>query len=101
MTYEYECPTCKNTLEVIKPVSELERQELCPTCLLPMERLISRSLFSMGNMEAQYNWAFGKVIHNKRELKNAVAEHEDKKGVKLVEVGTDNMSSIKKQRQKY
>lgn len=40
MTYEYICDKCGYTTEVIKPVSEINREEL--HCDTPMRRIISK-----------------------------------------------------------
>ncbi len=101
MTYEYECKTCDFRLDITKYVKDLERSELCPRCLLPMGRLISAGHISMGNMDPHFNYAFGKVIRSKSDIKNEIARKEGETGVKLQEVGNDTMKSIKKKRKEY
>lgn len=40
MTYEYQCVVCGEVIEVIKPVAEMDREEL--HCNTPMKRIISK-----------------------------------------------------------
>jgi putative FmdB family regulatory protein len=39
--YSYQCKSCSHTEDVHKPIAEYQRQEPCPKCQQPMERLIA------------------------------------------------------------
>ena len=41
MTYEYNCIKCKESVEIIKPISELHRLEKCKKCGTKLIRVFS------------------------------------------------------------
>ena len=41
--YQYTCPACGFSKEVVKPMSEIDRPEYCPKCQAPQERIIQPS----------------------------------------------------------
>jgi len=41
MRYEYQCKDCIKTVEVSKPISQIDRPELCETCGKEMRRAIT------------------------------------------------------------
>jgi hypothetical protein len=51
--------------------------------------------------EAHHNHAFGKVVHSKRDIQNEIARIKGETGKEIVEVGSDNLKSIKKKRKAY
>lgn len=60
MIYEYECPGCSKTQDVIKSVKEFDRVELCE-CGRPMQRKFMPKIHtSFGTFKAGYYHAFGK-----------------------------------------
>lgn len=100
-TYEYQCPKCMTIQEITKWLAELDRDEECPECAgVHMHRIMSptRSNTSNCQFEAHFNHAFGKVIKSKSNIKDEMLKYKDKTGREVVEVGTDNLSSIKKKR---
>ena len=101
MIYDYWCPRCGKHLDVIKPVSAIDNEEICEKCSLAMVRVIHAVLGNVSNFPGGYNPAFGKTLLSKRDLKNAVVEHEYKTGQRLEEVGTDKMQSVKFKRKEY
>lgn len=74
--------------DVIKPVSEYKKKELCPFCETQASRVFTAPHFSVDKTQAEYNPAIGKVIKNKRHLKYEV----DKRG--LIEVGNEKPKKI-------
>lgn len=103
MIYEYQCPKCHAVTDVHKPMSQYDTEEKCPGCVDEvMFKLFSAPLFHGEKaFDAKWEPAFGKVIHNKREQKNTIAALNDKNNMRIEEVGTDNLSSIKKKRKEY
>jgi putative FmdB family regulatory protein len=39
--YEYFCPSCRQVVELIVPMSRLREQAYCPDCSMPLEKVIS------------------------------------------------------------
>lgn len=50
--YEYECPKCKNTFEVLKRITD-DSLELCKICRVNMVKIISQSTFHLKG----FGWA--------------------------------------------
>ena len=101
MIYEYGCSQCLKTLEVVKPVSEYDTIEHCPTCKNVMMKVFSSPQINVQKLEPHFNHAFGRVIHSKRDLQDQIRRENGEKGRNIVEVGNDKLSSIKKQRKEY
>ena len=40
--YEYHCPSCKSTFELLRPMSQSGEQASCPKCGKPAEKTVSR-----------------------------------------------------------
>lgn len=105
-TYQYECPNSKcayTEREIIKPLSALDDEERCTLCNEVMVRLISAVQISPSAkpFEAHHNHAFGKTITSKHQIREEQARYKGEKGRELVEVGTDDLSSVKKVRKQY
>jgi putative FmdB family regulatory protein len=96
MTYEYNCPKCDHTFDVIKAARDMEVNEYCTRCDSPAIRnfVPSRVYFSKTSVQnAEYNPALGKVT------KNAYHRTELAKRMGLVEVGNDYKSGEKMQKE--
>lgn len=39
-TYEYKCERCQKNFEIVKPMSEYDKQEKCPVCYCDGKRII-------------------------------------------------------------
>lgn len=102
-TYSYECGNCRSEEEIIKPISQIDLQESCKKCGKEMHRIITavRANTSNCQFQAHHNWAFGKVVNSKRELEECRRRLSAETGKDIVEVGTDDLKSVKKQRKKY
>ena len=102
MRYDYECGRCHIIQEIIKSLAELEEPELCE-CGLPMVRVISPIQISPSAkaFEAHHNWAFGKVMTSKRQMSEEVSRIRGETGRDIVEVGSDDLKSVKKPYKKY
>lgn len=74
--YDYKCSQCDTVKEVIKKISELDREELCATCSGHMDRLIvapKLRLFRSGWYE---HIAPDPIyIDNMKQLKKECADH--------------------------
>ena len=102
--YEYECPKCKAQNEVAKMISNIDDIEACLKCGTAMERVILNGRnFSARTcqFEAHFNYGLGKEVHTKRQLDETIKRISGETGKEIVEVGNDNLQSIKKQRKKY
>lgn len=87
-TYLYEC--CGERFEVVKGISLSDEAEKCKTCGGIAEKKINfRGGLAFGTFVPAYQPALGKVITDKRELRNELAAYKDRTGSELVEVGTD------------
>lgn len=84
-TYPYCCDTCDTHFEVVKPVAELERQEVCSACGGIGKRYISRTHFYGASDwdKAEYNPGLGCVTRNAKHRERIAKE----RGV--IEVGND------------
>lgn len=98
MIYAYECSSCHREESIIKTLKEIDREERCFDCKGVMERQIVACQFNIPKLDAHHNYAFGKIIHNRRELDETLKRHNGEKGTNLVEVGTDNLSSVQKKK---
>lgn len=67
LIYPYNCTSCSHKFEVIKPLSEIDRREACPTCSsLETARYIARTHFYGASDwdKAEWNPAFGQIVRN-------------------------------------
>ncbi len=70
MIYEYFCSKCEKTVDVIKSVSEYNKEETCQICNTIMEKMFTNTQKTFVNKEwPEYNPAFGKVIRGKSHRK--------------------------------
>lgn len=101
MIYEYECNKCAEATEVIKLMCDSGRPEFCHNCKEELLRIYSPPQISVQKMEPHFNHAFGKVIYSKDHLNEHLKIEAGEKGRNIVEVGNDDLSSIKKKRKEY
>lgn len=87
MIYEYNCKRCRNSVDVVKGIRELEFPERCPICGLYMRRLIRGGQLSFGTFRPGYNPAFGETFSTKSQLNEALRRTRDETGRDIVEVG--------------
>lgn len=86
MTYQYNCPKCDNTFDVIKPARDIDVNEFCPSCESPAIRQFvpSKVYFSGTKVQnAEYNPGLGRVVKSKYHRTELA------KRMGLVEVGND------------
>lgn len=89
-TYDYVCPKCDTSHEVIKYMSESDRIEKCPTCENEMTRdwsNINVQLTGTKIENAEYNPGLGVVTKSKNHREEIARQ----KGV--VEIGNDYKSA--------
>lgn len=94
MIYEYNCPKCDSTFDVVKKVAEIDRAEPCPQCYNPdTDRVFNPKIyFNNASVEdAYYNHGLGQVVKNRAQAK----ELAERKG--LVEIGTETPETIHKE----
>ena len=103
MRYDYECVECLKTIEVTKSLSQLEDKELCPKCKKKMVRVLTAVRLSprIGVFEPHFNHGLGKAVYSQRDVKEELRRIKGETGKEIVEVGTDTLQSVKKQRKKY
>ncbi len=39
--YEYSCPSCKDSFELLRPIHKMDDRADCPTCAMPAGRKLS------------------------------------------------------------
>lgn len=101
-TYDYRCDHCDKLVEIVKSFTEAERDEV-HDCGHQMNRYFSLPWLNTSNciIEPQKNWAFGKAFTTKTQLNEEIKRYQGETGRKLVEVGNDSMSGVKKQFKSY
>jgi putative FmdB family regulatory protein len=65
MIYVYKCDGCDQKFDIVKPVSDFDRQELCPTSGVTMTRQFAPSKIHLGKTaveDAYFHPAFGQVV---------------------------------------
>lgn len=95
--YDYFCPECKEITEVVKSIKDAEADEVCE-CGEGMQRYFSTPWLNTSNciIEHQKNWAFGETFTTKNQMKEHIARYQGETGRKLVEVGNEKLTHIKK-----
>jgi putative FmdB family regulatory protein len=86
LTYEYSCPSCGKTFDVIKSYRDMDVNETCPKCgEYAVRQFVPSKLHITGAKvtHAEYNPGLGCVVQNKHHK----AEIMKRKGV--MEVGND------------
>lgn len=89
MIYEYTCSQCSQVFDVIKTVSDIDRDEFCQKCSLKATRSFvpSKLYFSKTKVtHAEYNPGLGKVI------KSESHRLDEAKRQGLVPIGNDYKS---------
>lgn len=101
--YDYNCTKCDVTIEVMKSMSEASSDEFCGKCNLQLQKVISapRINTSICQFQAHFNHGLGKVVKSKADIKDELRRINGETGRNIVEVGNDNLQSIKTQRKKY
>jgi putative FmdB family regulatory protein len=101
--YAYECGKCHVEAEVIKPVSRLDEREICPKCQKEMIRVLTAVQLSpkIKPFEPHFNHGLGKKVHSQRDINEELRRIKGETGKEIVEVGTDNLESVKKSYKKY
>lgn len=102
-TYSYSCPECLRETEVVKPVSRLDDSELCDKCKKQMVRILTAVQLSpkIKLFEPHFNHGLGKEVHSQRDINEELRRIKGETGKEIVEVGTDNLQSVKKNYKKY
>jgi len=102
-TYLYRCDTCQTHRDVIKAMSEAESKEYCVTCNTESQRIFTIPSVSTAicQFQAHFNHGLGKVCESKRQMDDHVRRIRGETGKDIVEVGTDNLQSVKKQLKSY
>lgn len=64
MIYAYKCQACGKSHDIIKPVADFDREEVCPTCSLTMQRAVCPvkiHLYGTAVQEKKYQPALGRA----------------------------------------
>lgn len=102
LIYVYYCQKCDLKQEVHKPLSQIDEPEQCVRCLKVIERQIQPiKANKTAVFESHFNHGLGKVVTSHIGVKEELARLRGETGKDIVEVGTDDLKSIKKKRQKY
>jgi putative FmdB family regulatory protein len=100
--YDYFCEDCQKVTEVVKSIKDAEADEICE-CGEGMTRYFSAPWLNTSNciIEPQKNWGLGETFTTKNQMKEHIARYQGETGRKLIEVGSENLSSIKKGFKEY
>lgn len=80
--YTYRCPDCRTRSDIFKPLADLNREEYCPDCLTPRQRLISAP--AVHGDYAAYNCPVtGQLIEGRRAHEENLKKH----GCRVLEAG--------------
>ncbi len=94
MIYEYHCSKCKDEFDVVKPVADIDRQELCPVCQTKAKRaFVPKHLFLNKTQVTHPEWnpGLGVVVKNERHKRYLMESRN------LQEIGNDYGSGEKMQ----
>lgn len=89
-TYPYVCEQCGFDTDVIKDLSDIDRQETCPICNTKMLRVIRKVTFygaSDWNTE-HYSVPLGKMVKSNKEERRLARERG------LIEIGNEPMDKM-------
>ena len=95
--FDYYCDAWKLITEVVKSMKDAEAPETCE-CGETMVRYFNTPWLNTSNciIEPQKNWAFGESFTTKNQMKEHIARYQGETGRKLVEVGNEKLTHIKK-----
>lgn len=93
MIYVYHCDICDLSQEIIKSVAEIDSQEYCKGGHI-MNRVISwQGQMRVPSFQPMFQPAFGKFIASPHALRDELKKEKYEKGVELVEVGNDRLTT--------
>lgn len=88
MIYEYSCEKCQKSVDVVKPLADYDRVEMCPTCSdTKMIRAFAPTrthLYGTKVEEAYFSHALGQVVKGDTHARQIAKQ----KG--LIELGNEN-----------
>lgn len=86
--YEHRCVKCDKIDIFYRSIDEFDKEELCPTCGAPTDRLISVPAAFIGTavQHAEYNPGLGCIVRNKEHRQDLCKE------LNLEEIGSDYKS---------
>lgn len=101
--YDYQCPECLREREVVKPISQLDESELCEKCQKQMVRVLTAVQLSpkIKLFEPHFNHGLGRRVNSQRDINEELKKIKGETGKEIVEVGNDNLDSVKKTYKKY
>lgn len=85
MIYEYACDSCVRQFDVVKPMEESSRMEVCEQCGAEARRLYSAKieLHNTKVTDAEYYHSLGRVVKNNRERSELIKRYG------LIEIGNE------------
>lgn len=96
-TYTYFCHRCEMEFDVIKPMKEYDRNEICAECGLESSRVINFSgHLAADNQEAYYNYGLGKVVRSKNDVRQELSRVKGETGREFHEIGNDRSRPAKR-----
>ena len=86
MIYPYKCSCCGNKFDVIKAISDFDREESCPGCHTVAQRYIAStgSFYGAGVEDAVYCPGLGCIVNNSQHRAKIAKERG------LVEIGNED-----------
>lgn len=93
MIYQYNCPKCKNVVDIVKDADDYIRIEICSICASELLRVYSSPFLKITKTTwPEFNPAFGKVMDKKE------VDYEVKKRG-LIEVGNEDLNKFEQQQE--
>lgn len=101
-TYRYKCPSCVHEFDVIKPVSELDDLEKCPSCgrgsIEGKNRLLGAvQFYGEKQDDAFYSIPLGRMVKSKKEMR-AVAKQKGWEELGTTDI-TNHIDSLDRSRE--
>lgn len=102
-TYDYICGTCEHEFEVIKSMNDGPKPEICERCFMPAEKIFQPAQISPAAkaFDAHFNYGLGKPVKSRADIHNELRRIKGETGKDVVEVGSDNLQSVKKKPHSY
>lgn len=101
-TYSYKCELGHRE-DVIKPISQYDSPETCPTCQGPMHKDYSDPRWGGGGVlkaKGYFDNGLGKYIGSERDKQDAINRIHDSTGSRPIEIGDQKMD-LKPRREEY
>lgn len=102
MIYVYACESCKVKQDVHKRLVDIDEEEFCEVCGETMQRLMQPiAAHKTSVFEPHFNHGLGKVVTSQIQVKEELSRLRGETGKDIVEIGNDDLKTVKKKRHNY